>query len=127
MICYRFSILQMQRRVPIGAELQKLGGVHFRVWATTSSTVAVCIDQNPEITENAIEAKLEPEGNGYFSGYVADAQAGQFYRLKLGSNLLPDPAARAQYRVPTVHPLLQIRTATSGATKVGAGFRKALT
>jgi hypothetical protein len=49
------------RRIPIGAELQKAGGTHFRVWSTTASGVGIRVADNPELTENAITVDLEPE------------------------------------------------------------------
>ena len=42
--------------------------------------------------------ELEPEGNGYFSGFGSDLRAGVTYRLLLdgAGELLPDPASRFQ-------------------------------
>src|ERR1700751_2926189 len=81
--------------MPIGADPQKKGGTHFRVWATTTN-IGILVSDNPQLAENAIRAELEPEGDGYFSGYVPEAKAGQYYKLKIGSTLFPDPAALAQ-------------------------------
>jgi len=92
--------MEYYRRLPIGAELQKAGGTHFRVWATTSSSIGIRVSDEPGLTEKAITAELEAEGNNYFSGYVPEAKAGQFYKLKLGCMLFPDPAARAQHGGP---------------------------
>jgi len=52
---------------------------------------------NPELTANLIAADLQPDGDNYFSGYVAEATAAQFYKFEIGPELLPDPAARAQH------------------------------
>jgi maltooligosyltrehalose trehalohydrolase len=40
--------------------------------------------------------KLEPESEGYFSGLLTTARAGQLYRLQLDSGTFPDPASRFQ-------------------------------
>jgi maltooligosyltrehalose trehalohydrolase len=78
------------RRLPIGAEPQPGGGVHFRVWAPAAKAVAVDIAGQPP-------GALEPEGNGYFSGLVATARAGEQYRFRLdGQAGFPDPASRFQ-------------------------------
>jgi maltooligosyltrehalose trehalohydrolase len=89
-----------RRQIPIGAELQKAGGTHFRVWATTASSVGIRVADNPGLTENAITVDLESEENNYFSGHIPEAKAGQFYKISLGSMLFPDPAARAQHGGP---------------------------
>ncbi|HYU25353.1 MAG TPA: malto-oligosyltrehalose trehalohydrolase, partial [Thermoanaerobaculia bacterium] len=73
----------MQRRFPIGAELVD-GGVHFRVWAPALESLAVVIDGS--------EIALEPDGGGYFAGFVSGAHAGTLYRF----GAYPDPASRFQ-------------------------------
>ena len=79
----------MHRRLPIGAEAQRAGGVHFRVWAPRRKTVHVSHDGG--------EAPLAAEGNGYFSGHVADAKVAMRYRYRLdGEKTFPDPASRFQ-------------------------------
>ena len=78
------------RRLPIGAEVAPSGGVHFRVWAPKRREVAITLGPRRP-------APLEPEGNGYFSGIVANAAAGTRYRLQLdGGESFPDPASRFQ-------------------------------
>ena len=79
------------RRLPIGAEPQLGGGVHFRVWAPRCREVVVEIEGlNP--------AALQPEIGGYFSLWSLPARAGMRYRFRLGRNgkALPDPASRFQ-------------------------------
>lgn len=79
-----------RRRLPVGAEVQPDGGVHFRVWAPRCRAVSVALEGGPE-------APLEAEAGGYFSGLVAGAGAGMRYRLRLdGGEALPDPASRFQ-------------------------------
>jgi maltooligosyltrehalose trehalohydrolase len=75
------------RRYPIGAELTK-DGVSFRVWAPSRGGVDVVVRKGKSY-------KLSPEDNGYFSG-LAEITAGSRYKLKLDSELFPDPASRFQ-------------------------------
>jgi len=79
-----------QRRIPIGAEVQRAGGVHFRVWAPRRKTVHV-------LHEGGGETPLAAEGTGYFSGHVPAARPGTLYRYRLdGGGAFPDPASRFQ-------------------------------
>jgi maltooligosyltrehalose trehalohydrolase len=85
------------RRLPIGAEPQPGGGVHFRVWAPRRTRVAV--ELRPRITtDRAISVELAHEGGGYFSGWSPQANAGDRYTLKLDDveTRFPDPASRFQ-------------------------------
>ena len=77
-----------KRRLPIGAEVIPGRGVHFRVWAPRSKSVAVELDGRIE--------RLKPEPKGYFSGLVEDAEPGMLYKYKLASGSFPDPASRFQ-------------------------------
>ena len=79
------------RRLPIGAEPQSDGGVHFRVWAPRCREVAVEI-------EGLESAALQSETDGYFSLWSLPARAGMRYRFRLdrGEKALPDPASRFQ-------------------------------
>jgi maltooligosyltrehalose trehalohydrolase len=79
------------RRLPIGAEVQPRGGVHFRLWAPRCHEVTVEIEGLPRLP-------LQAESDGYFSGWGRDARAGMRYRLRLDreDQLLPDPASRFQ-------------------------------
>jgi len=78
-----------QRRIPVGAEIQSQGGVHFRVWAPRRKSVQVAHDRG--------DTPLAPEGGGYFSGLVSSASAGTRYRYRLdGGEAFPDPASRFQ-------------------------------
>jgi maltooligosyltrehalose trehalohydrolase len=79
------------RRLPIGAEPQPEGGVHFRVWAPA------CLDISVEL-EDLTPVALAPEPQGYFSGLVREARPGMRYRLRTDTSdkALPDPASRFQ-------------------------------
>ena len=79
------------RRLPIGAEPQPGGGVHFRLWAPRCREIVVEIEGlNP--------AALQSETDGYFSLWSLPARAGMRYRFRLdgGEAALPDPASRFQ-------------------------------
>lgn len=79
------------RRLPIGAEYTAAQGTHFRVWAPAARRLEVVIEGR------AAGSPLQPEGEGYFSGRVADAGPGTRYRFRLdGGDALPDPASRWQ-------------------------------
>ena len=85
------------RRLPVGAELVRGGGVHFRVWAPRRRAVEV-------VLENAAgpALPLTSEGDGYFAGLAPRASGGALYRLRLdgGQHLYPDPASRFQPQGP---------------------------
>lgn len=83
------------RRLPVGAEIQPEGGVHFRVWAPASKTVAVQLGEQEDLAD-AREIPLHHEGKGYWSGLIATARAGMNYRFKLDSGAYADPASRFQ-------------------------------
>lgn len=84
------------RRLPIGADVQPRGGVHFRLWAPRCQSVMV------EVTSAAgkrhAPARMIAEDDGYFSALVTDAEAGDRYWFLLdgSSDRLPDPASRFQ-------------------------------
>jgi maltooligosyltrehalose trehalohydrolase len=79
------------RRLPVGAEMQFGGGVHFRVWAPACRDVFVEIEGNEGLA-------LLPESDGYFSGLSDVARAGWRYRFQLDdlAGKVPDPASRFQ-------------------------------
>ncbi|MGN6732257.1 MAG: malto-oligosyltrehalose trehalohydrolase, partial [Candidatus Binatia bacterium] len=84
------------RRLPVGAEPQQSGGVHFRVWAPSRKTVEVMLEGSGR-GGGAVPYELEREGNGYFSGIIFDAAPDLLYRYRLdGKNSYPDPASRFQ-------------------------------
>lgn len=86
---------QFIRRFPIGAEPIAAGGVHFRVWAPAATRVSICLSRNPDLAGGS-RTSLEAEERGYFSGYVAAAESGMFYKVGLPDGLFPDPASRFQ-------------------------------
>jgi len=93
----------ISRRLPVGAEVQPVAGVHFRVWAPRRKRVEVVLEEeSPENTGSArLTYELDAEGNGYFSGLVAGARAGALYRYRLDrGQAYPDPASRFQPRGP---------------------------
>jgi maltooligosyltrehalose trehalohydrolase len=76
--------------MPIGAELQPGGGVHFRVWAPRVHAIVLHVDGR--------ELPIRAEADGYYSTHVADARAGSRYGYRLDDDqrLMPDPASRLQ-------------------------------
>ncbi len=87
----------VSRRIPVGAEVQRRGGVHFRVWAPRRRKVEVAFENLPGETRLP-PAPLTREESGYFSGLVPSAVAGMNYgyRLDDGLTLFADPASRFQ-------------------------------
>src|ERR1044071_7054484 len=73
------------RRLPVGAEPQRSGGVHFRVWAPDRRRVAVLLESigsgKPSVSYN-----LERDDAGYFSGLLSDAATNMVYRYCLDGN-----------------------------------------
>jgi maltooligosyltrehalose trehalohydrolase len=84
----------MDRRLPVGAELEA-DGVNFRVWAPAASRVAVVVEADPD---RPLEVALDREDGAYFSGTVRGVGAGTRYRFRLdgAEGALPDPASRFQ-------------------------------
>ena len=84
------------RRLPVGAEVQTAGGVHFRVWAPRRKRVEVLLEPAGGAQSEAAY-ELAPDDAGFFSGLLFDAAPGMFYRYRLdGENAYPDPASRFQ-------------------------------
>lgn len=82
---------KVARRMPVGAEIQPDGGVHFRVWAPRCRALDVVIGEDESTTPLARDA------DGYFEGVVESAGPGTLYRFRLdGDRLLPDPVSRYQ-------------------------------
>jgi maltooligosyltrehalose trehalohydrolase len=90
---------QRSRRLPVGAEVQPGGGVHFRVWAPRRQRVEAVLERGgPGRGRESFTVPLAAEGNGYFSGLAPAARAGMLYRFRLdgGADPYPDPASRFQ-------------------------------
>ena len=87
------------RRLPVGAEVQPGGGVHFRVWAPDWKQVNLSLEPAESSSAEAEPQHLpmEPEGDGYFAVFAPGAKAGTRYRYRLGGrHSYPDPASRRQ-------------------------------
>jgi len=84
--------MNVQRRYPIGAEVQPNGGTHFRVWAPRPKKVEVMLEAGPGAP--AI-VPLKQEADGYFAGLVLQAAELTRYRFRLdGVGCFPDPMSR---------------------------------
>src|SRR5690606_35241680 len=81
------------RRLPIGAEPQPGGGVHFRGWAPASQHWSVeLLTGDHTLAHHPLNA----EADRMCPGLVADAGVGTRYRLRLDHGAYPDPASRYQ-------------------------------
>ena len=91
--------IRIRRGLPIGAEVQPDGGVHFRLWAPRRKKLEVVLEGGPGFSTGGKPAAfpLEHEEDGYFSGLVESAANGTCYRFRMdGLELGPDPASRWQ-------------------------------
>ncbi|MGE5432268.1 MAG: malto-oligosyltrehalose trehalohydrolase [Syntrophomonadaceae bacterium] len=86
------------RKFPIGAEVQKDGGVHFRLWAPKHKRAEVVLEEEESSGKKGRPYEMTPENNGYFSVLADRAKEGTLYRFRLenGKNTFPDPASRYQ-------------------------------
>ena len=82
------------RWFPVGAEVQRDGTTHFRVWAPRRRKVAVAIEGGASRPHVPLERDLD----GYFAARIPGVAAGSRYRFQLDgeSALHPDPASRSQ-------------------------------
>ena len=84
------------RRLPVGAEFDRLDATHFRVWAPDHPRASVVIhDAHGGVVD---EHPLVRNDDGYFSARVQGVTAGALYRYRVGDERdgLPDPASRYQ-------------------------------
>ncbi|HSK10385.1 MAG TPA: malto-oligosyltrehalose trehalohydrolase [Vicinamibacterales bacterium] len=93
------SVGDLGRRLPVGAEVVRGGGVHFRVWAPDHAAVTLVVAGDGRGgSEAAGGIPMKREAHGYFAVMVPDAHAGTLYRYRLPGHegLLKDPASRSQ-------------------------------
>ena len=64
-------------------------GVSFRLWAPAQQSVALVLDDGPDVA-------MRRDERGFFEADVAGARAGQRYWFRLAQGLRPDPASRFQ-------------------------------
>jgi maltooligosyltrehalose trehalohydrolase len=94
---YSGQAIEHSRTRPIGAEALADGGVHFQVWAPKAKSVAVELSERASFDRGSARCvQMEPERDGYYSVYVAEAKPGMLYKLKLDGKSFPDPASRFQ-------------------------------
>lgn len=84
---------RVDRRLPVGAELQPDGATHFRVWAPRPRDVRLAIEHP---VRGRIDIPLEREAGGYSGALVPGVGAGSRYRYCLDGRLVADPASRFQ-------------------------------
>src|SRR5438876_7517449 len=90
------ELVQLSRRMPVGAEVSAAHGAHFRVWAPKHRKVTLIVEDE---TGSALgEVPLRSESGGYFSLLEPTARAGTLYRFRLGdrADRFPDPVSRFQ-------------------------------
>src|SRR5438477_8459255 len=87
---------EIVRRLPVGAEVQPGGGVHFRIWAPRCQRVMVQVSSRGGKLNKPVV--MAAEENGYFSAFESAAAASDHYWFLLGDSddKLPDPASRFQ-------------------------------
>ncbi|GFE60699.1 malto-oligosyltrehalose trehalohydrolase [Geobacter sp. AOG2] len=79
-------------QLDLGATPLPDGSTRFRVWAPRARKIAVAMPGRGRAS-----VPLSSEGNGYFSGIVADTVEGDLYRYLLDDTIeRPDPASRFQ-------------------------------
>ena len=90
------ELVRSARRFPVGVELQRSVGAHFRVWAADHQTVTLIVEDSAGAATD--EIALASEGDGYFSLFVPGIAPGTLYRYRLGDgpDRFPDPASRSQ-------------------------------
>ncbi|HEY3276178.1 MAG TPA: malto-oligosyltrehalose trehalohydrolase [Syntrophorhabdaceae bacterium] len=90
----------ISRRLPIGAEVIKDQGVHFRLWADRHTKAEIVLEGGPGSFRagRPISVEMKAEDRGYFSIFLPEAEDGTLYRIRLDRDelLLPDPASRFQ-------------------------------
>ena len=85
--------MTINRKYPIGAEMIKNKGVHFRVWAPDHKKVDLALESTDSET---LILPMKKEKNGYFSLLTKKAKEGTLYRYRLAGSLYSDPASRYQ-------------------------------
>ncbi|HEY2827890.1 MAG TPA: alpha-amylase family glycosyl hydrolase, partial [Pirellulales bacterium] len=87
---------QIDRRLPIGAEVLPDGKISFRLWAPKPKRVYVVLATDSKSSQE--ELRLQEEGDGYFSLLTDHARDCMRYGFKLdqAQRVLPDPASRFQ-------------------------------
>jgi maltooligosyltrehalose trehalohydrolase len=97
MLCLNQEVEMTKRRLPVGAECQADGGVHFRVWAPERKQVGVVLESGPG-SPATIRLQRETGADGYHSAFCTQAGPGTLYRFELDDDPVryPDPASRFQ-------------------------------
>jgi maltooligosyltrehalose trehalohydrolase len=96
-VCWNQDLELRKRRLPVGAEIEQSGGVHFRVWAPVRDQVRVILESGPGAPAT-VALERETGDDGYWSGNHAEAATGTVYRYQLDDDpaRYPDPASRYQ-------------------------------
>jgi len=81
-------MMRRHHELPFGAELSAIG-VRFRLWAPRAKSVALVLEDGPELP-------MEAEPDGCFALMTEEARAGSRYRYRVDGEPYPDPASRFQ-------------------------------
>jgi maltooligosyltrehalose trehalohydrolase len=89
---------EQSRRLPVGAEVARGGGVFFRVWAPKRARVEVVLEGGPGAEGGSKTVELSKSADGYFEALAPGAGEGTLYRYRLDGRdgPFPDPASRYQ-------------------------------
>ncbi|BBO36473.1 malto-oligosyltrehalose trehalohydrolase [Lacipirellula parvula] len=90
------TITATPRKLPAGAETTKRG-VHFRLWAPRHQKVELVLFEPDGQTVRRVSL-MEPETDGYYTLFDAEARAGDLYGYRIDGHqrAFPDPASRYQ-------------------------------
>ena len=96
-LCLNQGLGTSLRKLPVGAECGREGGVNFRVWAPLRTRVCAVLESGPGSPANIV-LEPDPDDTGYHAGFSAQASAGTIYRYELDDDPMryPDPASRYQ-------------------------------
>lgn len=106
------------RKYAIGAEVARMGGVHFRVWAPKPSRISLVLETGQQGT---VEYPLIREEDGYWSCHVPEAKSGMLYRYRPDGqeNMFPDPLRAFSRKARTALRRSLIRAPFPGVTDTG--------
>lgn len=86
-------VIDKSWKLDLGAAVDGLKGVCFRVWAPEKNSVSVKIISDGRVAE----IQLSKDAEGYFTGFGEGVRAGDLYFYILDKdNFYPDPASRSQ-------------------------------
>ncbi len=120
-----------KRKLPVGAEVQKDGTVHFRVWAPRSKTVEVVIEADKVSVRpsraTGSSSRLKREPGGYFEGIrsLEPQSVRSTGTASMGrTSCCPIRLPASNPTAPTDPPKLSIQPHLDGRTGSGKGYQR---